>query len=329
MQPEQLGRLVRSAVHRCRLDLAGRIVLTEAASGAYASTAALAATAGAEVFALARASRYGSVDDVRDWTLRVTSTVSDPSRVHVVEELSDDLLARTDVLTNSGHLRPLDARLVGRLSTGAVVPLMMEAWEIGAGRVDVDLDALRSRGIAFAGTNERHPAVGVFDYLGVMAVRLLTEAGVAVHGTTLALLCDNPFSPSLERTLSACGAVVTTLEDPAQLLAIPPVDAVLVSLTPGPGQRLGPAELAVLARRSPGAVVVQFFGDVDREAAQDLGVACHPEPPPPHGHMGILPSAIGPEPIVRLQAGGLKVAQVLLVPPADRTAADREFLDVL
>jgi hypothetical protein len=27
--------------------------------------------------------------------------------------------------------------------------------------------------------------------------------------------------------------------------------------------------------------------------------------------MGILPSAVGPEPIIRLQAGGLKVGQVL------------------
>ena len=27
--------------------------------------------------------------------------------------------------------------------------------------------------------------------------------------------------------------------------------------------------------------------------------------------MGVLPSAVGPEPIVRLQAGGLKVAEVL------------------
>jgi hypothetical protein len=43
--------------------------------------------------------------------------------------------------------------------------------------------------------------------------------------------------------------------------------------------------------------------------------------------MGALPSAVGPEPIVRLQTGGLKVAQVLLKDPAQLTAEDLEFID--
>jgi hypothetical protein len=39
--------------------------------------------------------------------------------------------------------------------------------------------------------------------------------------------------------------------------------------------------------------------------------------------MGVLPSAVGPDPIVRLQTGGLKVAEVLLRPADRRTARDR------
>jgi hypothetical protein len=45
--------------------------------------------------------------------------------------------------------------------------------------------------------------------------------------------------------------------------------------------------------------------------------------------MGILPSAIGPEPIVRLQTGGLKVAQVLLTPEHRRTPDDLAFVQSL
>jgi hypothetical protein len=45
--------------------------------------------------------------------------------------------------------------------------------------------------------------------------------------------------------------------------------------------------------------------------------------------MGVLPNDIGPEPIVRLQAGGLKVGQVLLTPSRERTEFERGFLDVL
>jgi hypothetical protein len=43
--------------------------------------------------------------------------------------------------------------------------------------------------------------------------------------------------------------------------------------------------------------------------------------------MGVLPSRLGPEPIVRLQTGGLKVAQVLLTPAAERCAQDMEYVD--
>ena len=40
------------------------------------------------------------------------------------------------------------------------------------------------------------------------------------------------------------------------------------------------------------------------------GKVCRPENVPA-GHMGILPSAIGWDPIIRLQAGSLKVAELM------------------
>lgn len=328
LAPGRLVTLAHQAVDRCGLDLTGRHVVTEAATGAYASTAVLAALAGARVTALARGTRHGSVAQVRAWTERVTAAAGVTDAVDVVDVLSPQVLGTADVVTNSGHLRPIDEAFAARLRPGAVVPLMMEAWEIGAGRVDVDLAALRRRGVAFAGTDERHPAVGVFDYLGVMALKLLLDAGVPVHGCDVLLLCDNPFAPHLVATLRACGARVTVTES-AQSAPEGPVDAVLVSLTPGDRPRVDRSALARLAEVAPHALVAQFFGEVDREAAADLRIRCWPEPAPRPGHMGVLPSDVGPEPVVRLQAGGLRVAQVLLLPEDQRTPADLAFLDVL
>ena len=53
----RLVRLMTAAIERCQLDLAGQVVLTEAATGAYAVTPVLAALAGAQVCALAAATR--------------------------------------------------------------------------------------------------------------------------------------------------------------------------------------------------------------------------------------------------------------------------------
>jgi hypothetical protein len=109
------------------------------------------------------------------------------------------------------------------------------------------------------------------------------------------VLCENPFPPYLLERLRALGAVIT--EEP-------PLDAVLVAM---PG-----SDPAPLAACSPGAVVVQFWGDIDRTALTRLGIPFWPVEAPAPGHMGILPSAIGPEPVIRLQAGGLKVGQLLI-----------------
>jgi hypothetical protein len=237
------------------------------------------------------------------------------------------LVGAADVVTNSGHLRPLDARVVGWMRPDAVVPLMFEAWEIDLGRDDVDLDAMRARGVRFAGTNERNPAVGVFGFLGPMAVRLLTDAAVAVRGCRVAVLCDNPFREYLVDGLTAAGASPAVGDRLDEVELTGDLDAVLVALRPTGRPVLSAGDVERIAQVAPTAVVAQFWGDLPREDCDRLGVPVVPAAAPPAGHMGVLPSAVGPEPVVRLQAGGLRVAAVLRTPPEKWTDEDRSFVD--
>ncbi len=311
LNPRRLVRLMAEAVGRCELNLSGKVVLTEAATGAYVTTPILAALAGAEqVYGLTRTTPYGTVEEVTAATLALARLAGVDGRVRVITDKDPDVIARADVVTNSGHLRPIDADTVNRMKPTAVVPLMYEAWEFRAG--DVDLDACRRRGIRFAGTNERHPAVDVFSYLGVMAVKQLLDAGVAVYGSKVVLWCDNPFAPHIRAGLVNGGAEVELVQDLAAASGSGGVDAVVVAVTPGEGVAVGAAEAAAIAGRWPGAVVAQYWGDTDRAALERAGVPVWPPAAPRRGHMGVLPSAVGPEPIVRLQSGSLKVAEVLL-----------------
>jgi hypothetical protein len=305
-----MARLMDCAVARTALDLSGLEVLTEAATGAYAVTPVLAAMAGASsVCALARPSVYGTADEVTDSVLRLARAARAESPLTVVTDLSATNLSRADIVTNSGHLRPLDARKIALLKPTAVIPLMYETWELR--EADVDLEACRRRGIRVAGTNERHPGVDVFSFLGVMALRLLHEAGIAVKGSRLLLLCDNDFASHIAATLHATGADVELLPALPSRLAAAPYDAVLVALRPRGEPLFRADEAKRLADHSPGCVVAQFWGDLDRSALQQAGLPAWPAEPPSAGHMGVLPSAVGPEPIVRLQCGGLKVGEVL------------------
>lgn len=306
----RLVTLMAEAVRRCDLDLSGATVLTEVATGAYIVTPVLAALGGARrVYALARDSRYGTAETVGKGTVRLARAAGVASAMETVRAKDPAVVRGADIVTNSGHLRPLDGETIDAMKPTAVIPLMYEAWEFRPG--DVDLEACRRRGIPVAGTNERHPTVDVFSYLGVMAVKLLLDAGVAAHGSRILILCDNPFAPFLERGLLGAGAAVDLAQKLPPAAPAPTYDAILVALRPGPAPILGADEARIIRNRWPGAVVAQFWGDVDRGAMRQAEIPVWPAEPPGPGHMGILPSAVGPEPIVRLQAGGLKVGEVL------------------
>lgn len=314
LRVRRLERLVREAVARTALDLSGLRVVTEAATGAYAVTPVLAALAGAaDVLAITRASRYGSVEDVRSQTFELAESLGVADRITITEDRDLNVFRSADIVTNSGFVRPIDRAVATVMRPGAAVPLMYEAWEHRDS--DVDLAACRDAGVVVGATNEQHPIVGVFGFLGAMAARQLTDAAISPPGARVLLLCSNPFMPYLRDGLTAAGAhvdVIRTLDE-----EIPEsTDVVLVAEMPGCEPTVGPREASVISRRIPNAIIVQFFGDIDRAALDSFGLSYWPYGEPPSGHMGILPSAIGPESIVRLQAGGLKVGELLVRGPS-------------
>jgi hypothetical protein len=328
LDSRRLVALMRATVRRLELDLAGRAVVTEAATGAYAVTPVLAALAGArQVRALARDGFHGTADDAVAYTHALAASAGVGHRIGFVASKPEAGLAEADIVTNSGHLRPLDAPTIGRMKRGAAIPLMYEAWELRP--EDVDVVACREGGVRIGGTNERHPDVDVFSFLGLMAVKLLTDAGVGVYATRLLLLCDNPFGAFIERGLVAAGATVEVREELADGPLDAALDAVLVALRPRARPVLGPTEAQMLAERAAGAVVAQYWGDLDRDGLLAAGVPVWPTVGPLPGHMGILPSAVGPEPIVRLQAAGLKVGEVLCKDERSRTPSDLGYVQWL
>lgn len=326
---DRLSRLVHAAVDRCALDLTGASVLTEAATGPYVVTPVIAALAGAHVVALTADSRYARVAEVCEMTAALADAVGVSDRLTVTTNRSPAVFADADVVTNSGHLRPIVGEFAAAIKPTAVIPLMFEAWEIQAGRVDIDIDGLRARGIRLAGTNERHPHIDVFSFLGPMAVAELADAGVSAHLGRIAVLCDNPFADYLASGLKGAGADVRIAAEIGELFIGPAPDALLVACRPTGASVLSTNDVTRIATDWPATPVVQFWGDLDRQALDQRRVPYWPTHSPGPGHMGVLPSRTGPEPVVRLQAGGLKVAQVLRTPAAGRTDADLAYIDAI
>jgi hypothetical protein len=309
LDSRRLIRMMSEAIYRCHLDLSGLTVLTEAATGAYVVTPVMAAMAGADVYALAAGTAYASSEEIEKLTVEVAGLAAVTDRIQLVYRKDNSVVGSADIVTNSGQVRPIDAEMVAGMKRSSVVPLMYERWEYR--RTDVDLMACRARDIVVAGTNERHPDVDVFSFLGQMAIMQLHDAGIAVRQSHVLLLCDNDFGPFLVRDLTNAGAhVMETCQLSADVIS-PHCDAVILALKPQEAPVFNADDAKLLSETAPGAVLVQYWGDADRAALAAAGVPVWPAEAPRAGHMGILPSAVGPEPIIRLQAGGLKVGQVL------------------
>ena len=312
------------------IQLEGDCVLTEAASGAYACTPVLAALAGAEVHAFARDSKYGSANDCIEQVKVLAEKCGVSEQIHFHTEKNEMPWERATVVTNSGALRPLDSTILQRVSSSCRIPLMFEAWEFRS--QDLDLDFCRSKGIQIAGTNERHSQVDVFGYLGDMVVRLIQDAKQTPYRNKFIVVSNNDFTPYLCKPLVSMSAgvgVYCPLEYKNEIenlgatylgdwneTEIPNdwklASAMIYTGSPFSDNLWGTFPLLNFkvwkSLNSP--LLLRFAGDVREADLFQDEINFHPENVPA-GHMGILPSAIGWDPIIRLQAGSLKVAELM------------------
>ena len=327
LSPVRLRRFMEEAISRCELNLTGLTVMTEAATGAYIVTPVLAAMAGAaRVFAVARDNRFGSAERTEADTEALAAMAGHGGRIQYIREVTREVVSQADIVTNSGNVRPINAEFIGWMKPDAVIPLMYESWEFRA--ADLDLEACLRRGIALGGTNECHPAIEVFSFLGMMAAKQLFDAGISIYRSRLLLCCDNPFRPYIEMALSNCGAFVRSAATAAGDLGPEQLDAVIVAMTPRPDTVISRQDMHRIVEHSPGVILLQYWGDIDREGAMEAGLAVWPNQPPAAGHMGVLPSATGPEATVRLQSGGLKAGEVLYRRSFETSSAAAQFVQL-
>jgi hypothetical protein len=327
-----IDKLVKR-VEALGLNLEGKTVLTEAASGAYVVTPLLAAIAGARVFAFTRTTRYGTVEEIFANTQKyIDQYTRRKLDITLVDKITPAIIAQADVITNSGHLRPLNEEMLKHAKDSLVIPLMYEAWEWRD--ADMDINYIRKRGFKLGATNERHPEVDVFNYLGDMALKQIFDAGITPYKNRFVLVCNNDFGPFIAKVVSrVCDglAVIDKNENREKYnfdniewignfpeIRIPEgykdAEAIIFTAYPFDQNWVGketPLSVEQLKKEFSDPYILRYCGDVDPAVLDQEGLRYFPA----HvhsGHMGVLPSAVGYDPIIRLQAGGLKAAEALI-----------------
>ena len=307
----------RKRIGRAALDLTGHVVITEAATGAYAVTAAAATAAGGKVFALAADTPYGSAGDaVDDVSIVATNLGVSADDIHFTTDRGALPLGRATLVTNSGVLRPLDETLISHVPDSAVIALMFEAWE--ARTTDLDYAAAYSRGIEIIGVDEHHPACDAFIFVGDLALYGIRQQQWPIRGTKIVVFSDNLFADPVAQALKACGAEVTATSVPADSSIRG--DIAVVAMTPNvvASGEVDAARLSKAVAAIEPYGCVQLWGDLERSALEASGIAMAPATEPPIGHQGFPMTAAGIEAVVRLQIGGLAAVHHRSAAPGSR-----------
>lgn len=313
-----LKRLQRK-IGRLELRLDGKRVLTEAATGKYAVTPVIAGLAGAtRIYALAKASRFGSEEDIRRdiWELAPAEL---RRRIEVLQAVDEIDLGSIDIVTNSGHLRPLREQVIERLGRGAMVSLMYDAWEFR--EADVDLDLCAQHEVPVVAVNEAHPELETYKTNALLVLGALERLGVEVFDASVAVVADNLIGGYVEQALSWLGAHVHLLRPDQspdwreRLMACSGLEVLVLVVRRYSSDvdafLRGPDAAAHLGSRSPDLRIVLLMGDVDLAVIAERGVECYPRRASAAGHMAINTHETGYNAIVSLQTGGLKVGEIV------------------
>lgn len=316
------SKKITEIINSIELDLSGKVVLTELASGPYMSTPLIASIAGAEkVYCFGKDSKYGTFLDLKN-KLNEYCEELNLDNIQCIDEVSEVVIAECDIITNSGQLRPINSDILKFVKESAVVPIMYESWEFRS--EDIDIDFCKQNKILVGGTNEQHPKIDVFGFLGDLLLKQIFDVGMCVYENSIHLICNNDFAPHLIAPLAKLskklyftgdekytkGFELVHVSNEINSTIVSESDIIVYCGAPFFEELLPDSFYDNLKKDSRYVKLLNFSGALNEDKLTDLGIDFHPKGLK-KGHMGILPSAIGWDPIIRLQAGGLKVGEDL------------------
>jgi hypothetical protein len=303
--------LIKNSFYKFQINLQGKTVLTEAATGNFVCTPILAALAGASVFAIAKDSKYGSVDQAQNEVLLLAEELKIKDRITIIHSLDNIDLGIIDVVTNTGFVRPINKFIIDKLKPDCVIPLMWEPWEFRQG--DLDLEFARKKGIKVYGTNESDIRLHTMQYIGLTCLYfMLKEKRSPFSSKILVIGCDK-FNRAIEIELKKLNYSVSCfLTSQYNAQDIQEYDTIIIAEHVKPELIIGNSSSAKIRSSAlrEEQIIIHISGNVNFDS--DLPCKHYPEIPAPFGYMSYSTDFIDPTAVFDLHAAGLKVAEGML-----------------
>jgi len=306
-------KLIRLAIQKVHLNLAGLTVLTEAGSNYFVYTPLIAYYAGAKkIYVWIKDTKYGKSVDIREDLLQIAERLNIDSSVFsfALNERSDEHISKADIITNLGFVRPINKEFIDLLHPNAVVSYMCEAWEIRP--ADVDINFCKEKNIDVAGVWENHPELRIFDGCGLLSLKLCLEAGLEIYQNNVLVISSDKFGSVAADAFQKAGAQTVQTVQPQNIASLDfsKYDVLFVADYSYEKEIIG-EHLVSHIDQLKSCAVIHLCGCVDFNWLQNEGVFCYPHYNGQKFRMSKTLAHLGMKPLIDLHTAGLKVGESL------------------
>lgn len=321
--------IVKEQIIKFDLDLTGLTVITECASGFYAYNTFVPILANAKkVIAVSKTTSHGSFDQNKKNIEYLAKKLEiNISKLVVVDKLDAQHIKEADIITNSGHVRPINNEMISQMKRTAVIPLMWETREFRDD--DLDLKSAIQNDVLVLGTKETSKEIDMRGYAGALGLAILIYLKLEIYKTKVVLFGKELLGTSIADTFEKNSVeylwFVDNPTDNTQKSykelgnyknVIGNYDLVLFAehsysdeiLTKGHGLTL--KDLSHLNKEIKVGIIA---GNINENDLIDSSLEYFPKKIMPPGYLSFQPYDMGAKPVIELFSAGLKIGQQMAI----------------
>ncbi len=307
-------KIIKQYNETLKFNLSGYTILTEVGSNHYLYSPIIPLLCGADhVFAYVKDTKYGKGSVIKEQCIEIANFIGLSNKLTIGENNFDyEWISKSDIVTNSGMLRPLDKKKLSYFKKKSVIPLMFEAWEFRES--DIDLNECKKLGIKIAGTWENHPKIRVFDSVKMLCLKMAFEAGYEIQGNTIFVWSDDHFGELIVDSFNTNGANKCYLSTDKLLLndVISEIDFIFFADYDEKENLFELLNFKHLTEQNYNFGIVHLFGNINTDLFKELDINIYPDFNGNSEQMSFTLSHVGLLPILKLQIAGYRVAYEML-----------------
>lgn len=300
---------ITNSIKKFELDLTGKVVLTEAASGNYVVTSIIAALAGAKVVAITNESKFATIDEVKLQTYNLAKKFQIENNIIIVTDKTSINYSDIDIVTNTGFVRPIDKKMINKLSKKCVVTLMWEPWEYRES--ELDLAYCNKKGIKIYGTNESDMRLETMKYIGFSVLSFLLGNKMTPFSSKVLILGNKHFAVPILDILKVNTYDVDYINNYSSKINISCYQAIVIAEHENDKLIIGNDNSFIKKTDlNKNQFIIHICGNVD---FKDITCKVNTKSPASFGYMSYTTDFIDNQAVIDLHTASLKVGEGMLI----------------